>query len=1090
MKFLKIEANHFGGIESVAVELGPGLNVLYGPNEIGKSMLARAVRVGLLMQHSSSEVRDFADWFSAEAPRVRLTLELPDRRVWRVEKRFGSPGMSQLDESKDGLTFSPYKKAREVDEELRTQLGWGIASPATKGAPRGLPPSFLASVLLGEQADVTSVLTQALDEDSDESGRAQLTKALAAFAQDPMFKRILEQAQTRVDEAFTPNGKPKTGKASPFREATDEAKRLKNYVDLLKRKLDDSENAQRILEQRNSELTQARDALDEAERRRDAFAEARKLEEARATIQVELRIAEERLKSEEAERTSLQKREEERDAANAEAIAAREKRAGLTTKLEACVADERMAEDALRRARSDEAERERHVRRAEIEKQIAEQKSHRMELARLEKRASDAVSLEGRTVEAQRRQDELTVILEGLEKRRADADRALREADLGLSAAEAASRLLEKRKLESRLAELNKAKVEAAEARAQAAEFRHRAQEIESEIQAELPTQIEYEAMVRLSQVTEVAEAKLGGGLSVVIQRVKDDLRVHASVDGKDVGVPSSGDVALDANRTLSLRIGDVAIVSVSAGEQKARQDADALRRQWRDEVLPVLQRFGCADLGELRSRLDARAAAVKERGDSLRRAEELEERARYREGQVSDLEQLQSEIAAMGPALTADAIAAASEFLDSLRGRTLDVVRSGFRAQRARAEGDLAETAKATTEAQTQREVVRERLGTVEASLVELGDRPADSWSQELARVKALAERLAGDEERSSAELTSLTDERDAELVKAESAFKTATEARQLLEGEIKAANATAEELAQVAARAAGEVAARREAVLKLDMSATQAVLAELASRLAQHPAPAAELLALDATTIDEAVVAATTALESAKGAAQEAAGALQTVGGQVVQEEYDAAQDALVRAEQRERDIGLDYEAWKLLVGTLREAENTEGLHLGRALSAPVSQRFGELTGGRYGKLDVTPNLSAEKIEAAGTLRSVSSLSVGTQEQLATLLRLTVAEQLGCAILLDDQLTQTDPARGAWFLEMLKRHAERAQIVVLTCRPLDYLRSEDFPPPEEAVLSRAGGLLRSVDLSKLIKRTPKPSPGTSGTSVSSTPP
>jgi len=41
----------------------------------------------------------------------------------------------------------------------------------------------------------------------------------------------------------------------------------------------------------------------------------------------------------------------------------------------------------------------------------------------------------------------------------------------------------------------------------------------------------------------------------------------------------------------------------------------------------------------------------------------------------------------------------------------------------------------------------------------------------------------------------------------------------------------------------------------------------------------------------------------------------------------------------------------------------------------------------------------------------------------QLATLIRLTVAEQLKSAIILDDHLVHTDPKRLAWFRDVLTR-------------------------------------------------------------------
>jgi uncharacterized protein YhaN len=194
--------------------------------------------------------------------------------------------------------------------------------------------------------------------------------------------------------------------------------------------------------------------------------------------------------------------------------------------------------------------------------------------------------------------------------------------------------------------------------------------------------------------------------------------------------------------------------------------------------------------------------------------------------------------------------------------------------------------------------------------------------------------------------------------------------------------------------------------------------------------------------------------------------------VGGQVVLEEQAAARDALRQAERKEHEVELEFDAWRLLVDKLREAENTEGQHLGEALSHPVSERFAELTANRYGKLEVTPNLHAEGLRVAGVLRDVSALSVGTQEQLATLFRLTVAEHLHSTLVLDDHLTQTDPLRSAWFREVLRNHASKTQVVVLTCRPEDYLGREDLPQAGESIAARAGGLVRALDLARLLER------------------
>src|SRR6267143_650592 len=54
MRLKKLYVTNFGGIESAEVEFGPGLNVLHGPNDLGKSTLVEAIRLGLLLPHGST----------------------------------------------------------------------------------------------------------------------------------------------------------------------------------------------------------------------------------------------------------------------------------------------------------------------------------------------------------------------------------------------------------------------------------------------------------------------------------------------------------------------------------------------------------------------------------------------------------------------------------------------------------------------------------------------------------------------------------------------------------------------------------------------------------------------------------------------------------------------------------------------------------------------------------------------------------------------------------------------------------------------------------------------------------------------------
>jgi uncharacterized protein YhaN len=197
---------------------------------------------------------------------------------------------------------------------------------------------------------------------------------------------------------------------------------------------------------------------------------------------------------------------------------------------------------------------------------------------------------------------------------------------------------------------------------------------------------------------------------------------------------------------------------------------------------------------------------------------------------------------------------------------------------------------------------------------------------------------------------------------------------------------------------------------------------------------------------------------------------GALEQVGGQVAKSRSEDLRDALDLLKDRERDLELNYEAWKLLKNMLLEAEQAEGVHLGRLLGDAILQRFRELTAGRYGALTLGPHLDAGAIAIAGAERSLDALSVGTREQLSLVFRLTIAEQLQTVVVLDDQLTQSDSQRLAWLSNLLRQTAENIQILIFTCRPSDYLTATELKAASRQ--DYFGAALRSIDLAQAIER------------------
>ena len=99
MRLLRLQVADFGAIERADVALGPGLNVLHGPNDLGKSTLAAALRAvlrGLLpgvcrfaaLAPVALPAKALAHWVLAGlAPRVRSRppASMRVRRLWACQ---------------------------------------------------------------------------------------------------------------------------------------------------------------------------------------------------------------------------------------------------------------------------------------------------------------------------------------------------------------------------------------------------------------------------------------------------------------------------------------------------------------------------------------------------------------------------------------------------------------------------------------------------------------------------------------------------------------------------------------------------------------------------------------------------------------------------------------------------------------------------------------------------------------------------------------------------------------------------------------------------------------------------------------------
>jgi energy-coupling factor transporter ATP-binding protein EcfA2 len=260
MRLRRLHIVNFAAIGNVDVEFGPGLNVLYGPNDLGKSTVVAAIRLGLLLPHTSTHGEQYVGWTGGDDPLVEMTFESEAQRIWRIRKQFGKSGSSLLQESKNGHDFDDVERGRKVDAKLRDILRWGIPEPGGAGGAKGLPTSFLVTALLSPQDDVSAVLHNSLRDDPTGSGKEQIAAALQALTQDPLFVALLRNAQARRDEAYTDKGAKKTAKGSVFKAAADRLNEARDEKERLQRIVSDSEGAEKQLR----ELTERRLRMQES----------------------------------------------------------------------------------------------------------------------------------------------------------------------------------------------------------------------------------------------------------------------------------------------------------------------------------------------------------------------------------------------------------------------------------------------------------------------------------------------------------------------------------------------------------------------------------------------------------------------------------------------------------------------------------------------------------------------------------------------------------------------------------------------------------------------------------------------------------
>lgn len=1072
MRLHRLLVQHFAAIPDVDIALGAGLNVLYGPNDIGKSTLADAIRLALLLPHTSTACEPYIPWSGLDDPLVELTFETEPQRIWRVRKQFGKRGSSLLQLSRNGVDFEDVERARKVDAKLRDLLQWGIPEPGGAGTGKGLPTSFLAAALLSTQANVTDVLNRSLHDDGTLSGKNRIAAALQAVAQDPLFLALLRRAQARRDEAFTDKGAKKTARGSVFKIAADRVKEAREEKERLEKIVEESKEVEVHLEGLYQKRTKAEGELVVAEERLVAVqllagqvierakswetVESARAEVARiqgigkAVTEAEQRVRNLAAVKEHAEQ-NLKAAQTAASSAEGELAEAEGQASAMATDMAETVARQGLELQKIAAEQAVEAARQRSD--AAIRAQEKVEAAGRLEAEHLEKEA-EAARARDRRVEA--------TLAEKV------ANDALRRCDLLERGAEARAA---ERGVESARAGVERERALQTDNQRIAAE---RADLAERRACLVVPEAAILPALRKLE--TELATARGALEVGFVMTVIPTSIvALQVRKDGVAV-VPTTiaQPLVIEADAEAEVDIADLATVRVRGGRREAQDRVRALESRRAAEVLPHLSAAGVTGLEELE--------------EKMIEAKELDSRLQSLDG---ELESLGRQLAGLSGA--AEALRQASERSAACRfaleGETLESLAPDLDLLGPDPSGSLrARRQKATRDAEAAREAVQEST-TAEALAEErvralqpiLEGAKADRDAALVAFPGGLATEIAAAgeglraavevRERLAAELTSLQSQmaaRKGEVDSALAQLRTAVEEAQ--DGVETAQQLLAKAIADQS-NEEGKLAERRRQQAAEDLSAAELALREATERHETLPVPERMVSAEEVNAATDSVQRSRQNLAALTEEILTTQGRLQQVGGAIAADRLRQAVEALDLAEQQDYEVETDYEAWKLLLEQMKAADADQASNLGQALAPAIASRFETLTRQRYQNVHLTADLSTEGVVVAGAVRSPDRMSVGTREQLSTLYRLCLGEYLKTTVVLDDQLVQSDDVRMEWFRGLLAEKARGFQILVFTCRPGDYLTEGDTGAADEMVsVDSDEGFVRAIDLGNLI--------------------
>lgn len=199
-----IRVQKFGAIGEASLDFGPGLNILVGANESGKSTFLRALRAVLSLPataHARLRENEYAGEVEIE---FRAGKELLGLRKRFAKSRHAEAELWQRNEHGRILLAD----GDDVDKEIRRLL----PLTASKASSKKATDDYFRDLLFAGQEDPQRILASGISEGS--SAEEHLRNQLCDGLLPGRLRAMLKFAESEIKKAFTPTGKRRGGTRS------------------------------------------------------------------------------------------------------------------------------------------------------------------------------------------------------------------------------------------------------------------------------------------------------------------------------------------------------------------------------------------------------------------------------------------------------------------------------------------------------------------------------------------------------------------------------------------------------------------------------------------------------------------------------------------------------------------------------------------------------------------------------------------------------------------------------------------------------------------------------------------------------------